>query len=207
MFVQQCQESCLVRRHTSGTSSRLGREIWTLLKLRQETECPFLVATVILEFLSIFKKSQVSSPFEALNSACFSRCQSEVRPPLQIRLGTGVFSRVSTVDSDIRSSCDMKDVQAFMPLQETPAFFRFRASLYPLHLRQQTQCPSQIPIAEGNLLWRCLWKVVLPLQSKPGKQLSSRDDMGCTDLFLSCHAEIGVPLDLRRVSQGISAVA
>ena len=31
--------------------------------------------TVILGFLSIFKKSQASSPFEALNSACLLNCQ------------------------------------------------------------------------------------------------------------------------------------
>ena len=88
-----------------------------LLEVRQMTEVPFLFATVILEFLSIFKKSQVSSPFEALNTVCFSRCQMDVRPPLQMRLGPPVSSSVSTVNSDIHSSCDMKDVQAFMPLQ------------------------------------------------------------------------------------------
>ena len=68
-------------------------------------------------------------------------------------------------------------------------------------LRQQNQGPSHIPIAEGRLLLRCLWKVGIPLQSKPGNQLSSRDDMGCTELSLSYCAEIGVPLDFRRVSQ------
>ena len=52
-----------------------------------------------------------------------------------------------------------------------------------------------------------LGKVVIPLQSKPGNQLSSQDDMGCTELSSSCGAEIGVPLDFRRVSQGISGVA
>ena len=36
---------------------------------------PFLVGKVILGFLSIFKKSQASSPFEALNSVCLSKCQ------------------------------------------------------------------------------------------------------------------------------------
>ena len=177
-----------------------------VLEVSQETAVPFLVATVILEFVSIFKKSQVSSPFEALDTACFLKCQRDVRPPLQMRLGPRVFSRVSTVDSDIRSSCDMKDVQAFMPLQETLSFFRFRASWYPLHLRQPTQGPSQIPIAEGNLLWRFLWKVVLHLQSKPRKQLSYQDVMVCTDLSSSCCPEIGLPLDLRWVSQGISGV-
>ena len=74
-------------------------------------------------------------------------------------------------------------------------------------LRQKSQGPSHLTIAEGSLLLRCLWKVGIPLQSKPGNQLSSRDDLGCTVLSSNCSAEIGVPLDLRRVSQGISGVA
>ena len=87
-----------------------------------------------------------------------------MRPPVQMRRGTRVFSRVSTGDSDIPSSCEMKDEPAFKPLQGNPTFFLVRASQYPLHLRQQTQGPSHIPIAEGRLLLRCLWKVGLPLQ-------------------------------------------
>ena len=47
----------------------------------------------------------------------------------------------------------------------------------------------------------------IPLQLKPGNQLSSRDDMGFTELTSSCCAELGVPLDLGRYSQGISGVA
>ena len=47
----------------------------------------------------------------------------------------------------------------------------------------------------------------IPLQLKPGNQLSSRDDMGSMELSYSCCAEIVVPLDLRRLSQGISGVA
>ena len=65
---------------------------------------------------------------------------------------------------------------------------------------------SLSPSAEGKLHFRCLWKVGLLLQSKPGNQLSSQDDMGCTELSSSCCAKIGVPLDLRQVSQGISGV-
>ena len=38
-------------------------------------------------------------------------------------------------------------------------------------------------------------------------QLSSRDDMWCMELSSISCAEIGVPIDLRRVSQGISNVA
>ena len=38
-------------------------------------------------------------------------------------------------------------------------------------------------------------------------QLSSPDDMVCRELSSSSFAEIGVPIDLRRVSQGMSGVA
>ena len=86
---------------------------------------------------------------------------SHVRPPVQMRPGSTVFPRVSTEDSDIPSSCEMKDDPAFKPLQGNLTLFLVRASLYPLHLRQQTQGPSPIPIAEGRLILMCLWKVGL----------------------------------------------
>ena len=108
---------------TSGISTRLGRTIQTDLELRQETEVHFLVGTMILLFLSILKKSQASSPLEALNSVCLSRCQRDVIPLVQRRRSPTAFSRVSTGDSDIPSSCEMKDENEFKPLQENPAFF------------------------------------------------------------------------------------
>ena len=135
-----------------------------LLEVRQETKAHFLVGTVILGFLSIFNKSQASSPFEALNSVCLSSYQSDVIPPLQMRRGNRVFSRVSTEDSDIPSSCEMKDEPAFKPLQGNPTLFLVRESRNPLHLRQQTPGPSHIPIAEGKLPLSCLWKFGLPVQ-------------------------------------------
>ena len=107
-----------------------------------------LVDTVILEYLSIFNKSQAMSPFEALNSACLSRCQRDVRPPVQMRRGPRAFSRVSTGDSGIPSSCEKKDDPAFKPLQGNPAFFRVRASRCPFHLKKHTRGPSHIHIAE-----------------------------------------------------------
>ena len=55
--------------------------------------------------------------FEALNSVCLSRCQSDVIPPVQMRRRPTAFSRVSTGDSDIPSSCQMKDEPAFKTLQ------------------------------------------------------------------------------------------
>ena len=56
LFFQRSQDSFLVMRDTSGMSLRLGRAVRMLLKMRQETQGPFLVATVILGFLSIFNK-------------------------------------------------------------------------------------------------------------------------------------------------------
>ena len=87
----------------------LGRKIQTLLKVSREAKRPLLVGTVILVFLSIITKSQASSPFEALNSAHVSKSQMDVRPTVQKRLRTVAFSRVSTGDSDIPSSCEVKD--------------------------------------------------------------------------------------------------
>ena len=153
--------------------------------MRLETQGPFLVDTVILRFLSIFSKSQASSPFEALNSACLSRCQRDVRPPVQMRRGSRAFAMVCTVYSDIPSSCEKKDEHSFKPLQRYATFYRVRALRYPFQLNQQTLGPSHIPTAEGRLLFRCLWKVCLPLHSNTGNHLSSRDDMECTEHSLS----------------------
>ena len=110
-------------RDTSGISTRHGRVIWTLLDVSRETEGPFLVARRILVFLSIFNKSQASSPFEALNSAHLSKSQVDVRASVQKRMRTIAFSKVSTGNSDIPSSCEMKDEPAFKTLQGKPAFF------------------------------------------------------------------------------------
>ena len=100
----------------------LGKKIQTLLELSRQAKLPLLVGTVILVFLSIFPKSQASSPFETLNSAHLSKSQKDVRPSVQKRLRTIAFSRVSTGDSDIPSSCEMKDEPAFKALQGKPAF-------------------------------------------------------------------------------------
>ena len=46
-----------------------------LLEVKWENKHPSLVTTGILEFLSIFKKSLASVPFEELNSVGLSRGQ------------------------------------------------------------------------------------------------------------------------------------
>ena len=136
--------------------------------MRRESQHPLLVGTVILVFLSIFMKSQASSPFEALNLVRLLRCQMDVRRPVQKSRRPRAFSNVYTGDSGIPSSCEMKDEPAFKPVHGNLAFFWVRASRGPFHLRQKTQSPSHIPIGEGRLHLRCLWKVGLPLQSKTG---------------------------------------
>ena len=141
--------------------------------MRWKTEGHFLVGIVISGFLSVLRKSQASSTFEALNSARLSRCQRDVRHSVPMRQVPSAFSKVSTGDSDIPSSCEMKDEPAFKPLQGNLAFFQVRASLGPFHWMQKTQGASHIPIAEGKLLLRCFWKVGLALQSNTGNQLSS----------------------------------
>ena len=94
-----------------------------ILEVRQETEVHFLVGTVILGFLSIFKKSQASSPYAALNSVCLSTFQTDVRRTVQMRPKPMAFSRVSTGDSDMPSSCEMKHEPEFKPLRGNRAFF------------------------------------------------------------------------------------
>ena len=72
----------------------------------------FSIYTVILEYLTILKNCQASSKFEAVNSTCLSSCQRHVRPTFEMKWRPRAFSRVSTGDSEILSSCDMNDEHA-----------------------------------------------------------------------------------------------
>ena len=85
--------------------------------MRQETEGHFLFGTVMFGLLSIFKICLASPPYEAFNSMCLSRAHRDVRPTLEMMLAPTAFSRVSTRDSDMSSSCEMKDEPEFTPLQ------------------------------------------------------------------------------------------
>ena len=116
--------------------------------MKQETEVHFLVGTVILGFLSIFRKSKASSPFETLNSVCLSRCQSDMISTVHMRRRSKAFSRVSAGDSDIPSSCDMKHETKFKPLQGIWPSFESGLSRY-IHLKQKAQSTSHLPIGEG----------------------------------------------------------
>ena len=72
VFFQQRQDSCLVSRNTSRFSSSHGRVVGMPLELRRETQFPFQVATGILEFLSIIKRSQASSPLKHATPQSFA---------------------------------------------------------------------------------------------------------------------------------------
>ena len=93
------------------------------VEVKQETEFHFLVGTVILGFLSIFKKSKASSPCEVLNSVCLSRCENDVIPAVQMRRRPTAFSRFSAGHSDISSSCDMKHEPKLKPLRGNLGLF------------------------------------------------------------------------------------
>ena len=85
MFLQRRQDSSIIARDTSHFSSNFGMAIRTPLKVRQETQGPFPVATGILGFISIFKRSQALSASEAMTSASLSICHRGVTLPIEMK--------------------------------------------------------------------------------------------------------------------------
>ena len=146
------------------------------LEVKQETKVHFLVGTVLLGFLSIFKKSKASSPFEALNSVCLSRCQSVWFPlsrwsgDLRLSLGYPQGVKTSLHLVTWNTSLNLSHCREIRPSLS-------QASGGTFHLRQKAQIPSDLTIAEGKLHLRCLCKTGSPLHSKTGNQLSSWDDL------------------------------
>ena len=120
--------------------------------MRWETKCPFLVYTEILEFQSIFKKSQASSAFQPWTPHA-SRCVKGCEAPVQMRRGTTVSSRSSTQDSDNHSSCDMKPEPKFKPLQGHPAFFWVR----PLAVHSTWDRKHRVPVSYLLLRENSTW--------------------------------------------------
>ena len=118
VFLQHHQHSCLVMMDISAIYARLLRTIRMLLEMQSDTEDNFLFDTVILGFLTIFKNCEASSTFEAVNSTWLSSCQRDMRPLFEMRWRPRAFCRVSTGDSDIHSSCHMKDDHALSLCRE-----------------------------------------------------------------------------------------
>ena len=83
-----------------------------LLEVKWESRSLFLFDTVILGFLTIRKNCQESSKLEAVNSTWLPICQRHVRPIFEMKWRPRAFSRVSSGDSDILSSCYMNDEHA-----------------------------------------------------------------------------------------------
>ena len=89
---------------------------------------------------------------------------------MEITWGHRALSKVSTGHSDIPSCCERKHGLPFESQQGKQAFLRVRGTQCPFKLMHQTQGLSYIPIPERSLLLRCLWKVGIPLESKPVNQ-------------------------------------
>ena len=155
----------------------LSRKLWTHLEVKQETEVHFLVGTVILGFLSIFKKSKASSPFEALNSVCLSRCQSDMIPSVQMSRRPTAFYRVYTGDSDIPSSCVMKHEPKFKPLQGNPDFFWVRPLTLHSTLERKHRVPLPYLLLRENSTWGACGKLSYLFSQRQG--ISSHLEMIC----------------------------
>ena len=174
--------------------------------MKQETEVHFPVGRVILGFLSIFKKSKASSHFEALNSVCLSRCQSDVIPPVQmsgeLRLSLGSPHRIQTSLHLVtwNPSLNLSHCKEIRPSFESclsryiPLETESTESLSP------TYCWGKTPLEVLVEKW-------LTTSVKSYNQLSSWDDMCRMELSSSCCAEMNIHIDLRRVSQRISVVS
>ena len=103
-----------------------------LLEVRWETKHPFLVSTVILEFLSIFKKCQASAPFEALNSVGLLMCQRMLGP--LSRLGWDLGLSVWTAQN----------------IQTSLSIVRRKSSLHSSHCKE-----IRLSFESGNLGIHC----------------------------------------------------
>ena len=91
--------------------------------MRREIECHFRVGTLIFRFLTILKKCQAFSIFEALTSASLWRCQRDVRPLDWKAWRSRAFCRLSPGDSGIVSSRDMNDEPALsLYIESWPSF-------------------------------------------------------------------------------------
>ena len=130
-------------RHLSRFQGHMGfslshsRAVGMPLELKRETRGPFPVASWILEFLSIIKRSQASSPLKHATPHSSGHIKGGVKPPVPRRWGTRVLSRVSTGNSDIPSRWERKHRLACESLHGNLVLPRVRGTRCPFHLRQQ----------------------------------------------------------------------
>ena len=72
----------------------------------------FSISHIDIGIPNYIKKLSASSKFEAVNSTWLSSCQRHVRPIFEMKWRPRAFSRESTGDSYILSSCGMNDEHA-----------------------------------------------------------------------------------------------
>ena len=100
----------------------------------------------------------------------------------------------------------MKEQSTFKPLQGHLAFFRVRASRCPVHLRQQTQGNSRIPIAVEASSWGACGKFGCTSVKARESALISRQN-GVHGVFLELLCWNWCSSRLETCVQGISGVA
>ena len=140
--------------------TRLGRKIRMLLEVSRETAGHILVGKVILGFLTIFKKCQALSTFEALNSVSFSRFQRDVRPLVQMRLIIWLSLRTQqwTQTSFHLLICKMC-LHLSLCSEIHPSFESWHLRVH--FTRGKHRVPLTYLFLRGKILLRCLWKVGL----------------------------------------------
>ena len=184
----------------------LSRTILTHLEVKQETEVHFLVGTVILQFLSIFKKSQASSPLKHWIPCAF-RGVKVMWFPLSRWGGVLWFSLESPQGIQISlhlvtwyTSLNLSHCREIRPYFESGILRYIPLETESTESLSPTYCwvKSQLEVLMENWLTSSV---------KDRDQLSFWDDMWCMELTSSCCAEMNIHIALRRVFQRISVVS
>ena len=157
-------------------------------------------------FLSIFTKCLALSPFKSLNSAHLSKSQMDVRPSVQKTLRTMAFYSISTGDSDIPSSCEMKDGLHLRHCRESQPSFE-SGHLGSIILEAENTESLSHTYFWGQAPLELLLESWLTSSGEDRESFSSPEDMQCTEVCSSCSNEIDDPLYLRQFSQGISRLS
>ena len=100
-----------------------------------------------------------------------------VRPPVQMTWRTTVSYRISTEDSDIPSSCDMKHEPKFKPLQVNPAFFWVRPLVVHSTWNRKHRVPLSYLLLRENSTWGACGQLAHLFSQRQG--ISSHLEMIC----------------------------
>ena len=122
-----------------------------------ETKGPFLVSTEILVFLSIFKKCQALSAFEALNSTSLWRCQGMWGPlsrwPGELGFPLGSPHRIQTSLHLVRWKTSLHSSH-FREIR--PYFYSGNLGIYSNWGRKLSVPLTYVLVREGSSSGACL---------------------------------------------------